>query len=159
MVCFQTKNPNLGTNFRALDWKIPVYFMSIWNVLWIFCDHSIQFVFVWYIFAKFWYRAPRKIWQPWSWWFQRQRKFICLFSLLLKITRACVCFVIESSHRGKFEDNFPLKHGTWLGMHIAYVCMQVKIWFYGYYFKTTMWDSIPRPIATSLLGGRQRRYH
>jgi hypothetical protein len=29
MVCFQTKNPNLGKFWRALQWKILVYFMTI----------------------------------------------------------------------------------------------------------------------------------
>jgi hypothetical protein len=33
MVCFQTKNPNLGTFWRALKWKLPVYFTVIWNIL------------------------------------------------------------------------------------------------------------------------------
>jgi hypothetical protein len=41
MVCFQTKNPNLGKFRRALDWKIFIcifdchleYFMDIWGIL------------------------------------------------------------------------------------------------------------------------------
>jgi hypothetical protein len=33
MVYFQTKNPNLGKFWRALEWKILVYFMTIWNIL------------------------------------------------------------------------------------------------------------------------------
>jgi hypothetical protein len=33
MVCFQTKNPNWGKFWRALEWKILVYFMIIWNIL------------------------------------------------------------------------------------------------------------------------------
>jgi hypothetical protein len=33
MVSFQTKNPNLGKIRRALDWKMLIYFMSIWNIL------------------------------------------------------------------------------------------------------------------------------
>jgi hypothetical protein len=33
MVCFQTKNPNLGKFWRALEWKMLVYFMVIWNIL------------------------------------------------------------------------------------------------------------------------------
>jgi hypothetical protein len=28
MVCFQTKNPNLGKFGRALDWKMFIYFMA-----------------------------------------------------------------------------------------------------------------------------------
>jgi hypothetical protein len=33
MVCFQTKNPNLGKFWSALEWKMLVYFMFIWNIL------------------------------------------------------------------------------------------------------------------------------
>jgi hypothetical protein len=36
MVCFQTKNPNLGKFWRALEWKMLLYFMTIWNILWPF---------------------------------------------------------------------------------------------------------------------------
>jgi hypothetical protein len=30
MVYFQTKNPNLGKFWRALDWKMLVDFMALW---------------------------------------------------------------------------------------------------------------------------------
>jgi hypothetical protein len=46
MVCFQTKNPNLGKFCMALDWKMFVYFMATWNILWrfgIFYDHLVHF--------------------------------------------------------------------------------------------------------------------
>jgi hypothetical protein len=33
MVCFQTKNPNLGKFWSALEWKMFLYFKSIWNIL------------------------------------------------------------------------------------------------------------------------------
>jgi hypothetical protein len=33
MVCFQTKNPNLGRFCRALELKMLIYFMIIWNIL------------------------------------------------------------------------------------------------------------------------------
>jgi hypothetical protein len=89
MGSFQTKNPNLGKFWRdALDWKMLIYFRAIWNVLQtfgIFYDHLVSFVFIWNIlrhwgyfmtigyllcsfgtFLRFWYQAPRKIWQPWS---------------------------------------------------------------------------------------------
>jgi hypothetical protein len=54
MVCFQTKNINLGKFSRALDWEILIYFMAIWNILWtlgIFYDHLVNFVFIWYIIS------------------------------------------------------------------------------------------------------------
>jgi hypothetical protein len=36
MVCFQTKNTNLGKFWRVFQWKILVYFMAIWYILWPF---------------------------------------------------------------------------------------------------------------------------
>jgi hypothetical protein len=68
MVCFQTKNTNLGKFSRALDWKKLIYFIAICNFLWRFEI----FLTIWYIlysfgtFFRFWYRVPRKIWQPCS---------------------------------------------------------------------------------------------
>jgi hypothetical protein len=56
MVSFQTKNPNLGEFRRALDWKMSIYFMRIWNILQtfgIFYDHLVNFVFIWYILSGF----------------------------------------------------------------------------------------------------------
>jgi hypothetical protein len=54
MVCFQTKNPNLGKFWRALDRKKLIYFMPIWNILQtfgMFHNHLLHFVFIWYIFS------------------------------------------------------------------------------------------------------------
>jgi hypothetical protein len=65
MVCFQAKNPNLGKFWRALDWKLLMYLMAIWNILHtfrIFCDNLVHFVFF-----RFWYYALWKIWQPCMW--------------------------------------------------------------------------------------------
>jgi hypothetical protein len=56
MVCFQTKNPNLGKFMRALDWKMLICYMAIWDILrtfGIFYDHLVHFVFIWYIFPGF----------------------------------------------------------------------------------------------------------
>jgi hypothetical protein len=56
MVYFQTKNPNLGKFWRALDWKMLICIMPIWNILWtfgIFYDHLVQFVLFWYIISGF----------------------------------------------------------------------------------------------------------
>jgi hypothetical protein len=33
MVCFQTKNPNLGNFWRILQWKMTVYFIDTWSIL------------------------------------------------------------------------------------------------------------------------------
>jgi hypothetical protein len=56
MVCFQTKNPNVGEFWRALDWKMFIYFMATWNILWgfgLFYGHLVHFVFIWNIFSGF----------------------------------------------------------------------------------------------------------
>jgi hypothetical protein len=66
MVSFQAKNPNLGKFWRALDWKMLIYYMATWNILQIFgltCDHLVHFVFIWYIFPVLLSRN-KKIWQP-----------------------------------------------------------------------------------------------
>jgi hypothetical protein len=66
MVCFQTQNPNLGKIFRVSDWKMYIYLRPFG----IFKDHLAHCVF---IFFRFWYHAPRKIWQPWKRWGQVQK--------------------------------------------------------------------------------------
>jgi hypothetical protein len=56
MVCFQTKNPNFGKFWRALDWKMFLHFVAIWNILCsfgIFYEHLVHFDFIWYIFSGF----------------------------------------------------------------------------------------------------------
>jgi hypothetical protein len=69
MVCFQTKNPNLGKFWGVLQYKILVYFANIWSILRpleIFYGLLVYFVVIWYISPRFWYFVPRKIWQPCS---------------------------------------------------------------------------------------------
>jgi hypothetical protein len=54
MVSFQTKNPNLGKSWRALDWKMLIYVYTIRNTsqtFEIFYDHLVHFLFPWYIFT------------------------------------------------------------------------------------------------------------
>jgi hypothetical protein len=56
MVCFQTKNPKLGKFWRVLQWKILVYFMTIWSILLpleILYGHLAYFAVIWYIFPRF----------------------------------------------------------------------------------------------------------
>jgi hypothetical protein len=53
IVYFQTKNPNLGKFWRVLQWKMFVYFMSIWSILLpfgIFYTNLVHFLVIWYIF-------------------------------------------------------------------------------------------------------------
>jgi hypothetical protein len=47
MAYFQTKNTNLGKFLKALDWKMLIYFMYIWNILRTFgkfYDHLVYLV-------------------------------------------------------------------------------------------------------------------
>jgi hypothetical protein len=67
MVSFQTKNPHLGTFWRALDWEMLIYFMAIWNILptfGIFYAHLVYFVFIWYFFNGFGIMLPKKSGNP-----------------------------------------------------------------------------------------------
>jgi hypothetical protein len=53
---FKPKIPHLGKFWRALVWKMVIYFMALGNslqTLGICHDHWVHFVFVWYIFHSF----------------------------------------------------------------------------------------------------------
>jgi hypothetical protein len=63
---FKPKIPILGTFWRALYWKMLIWFYGRWNVLRTFgisYDHLVHFVFICYVSSRFWYHVPRKIWQ------------------------------------------------------------------------------------------------
>jgi hypothetical protein len=68
MVCFQTKNPNLGKLWRVLQWKMMVcifyghlvHFTVVCCILWTFGK-----VRGYWYFPPFWYFVLRKIWHPW----------------------------------------------------------------------------------------------
>jgi hypothetical protein len=67
MVSFQTKNTNLGKFWRALDWKMLIYLMAIWNIsltFGMFYDHLVHFVFFWYIVSGFGIRYQEKSGNP-----------------------------------------------------------------------------------------------
>jgi hypothetical protein len=69
MVYFQTQNTNLGKFWRVLQWKLLVYFMAIWSILWpfgLFYGHFGLFCGYLVYFSPFWYVAPRKSWQSWT---------------------------------------------------------------------------------------------
>jgi hypothetical protein len=49
---FQTKNPNLDKFRGAVDCKMLIYFVAIWNILrtfGTFCVDLVHFVLIWYI--------------------------------------------------------------------------------------------------------------
>jgi hypothetical protein len=53
MVCFQTKNPNLGKFWMVFQQKMLVHLVAIWSILWlfgIFNGQWVYFLFIWYIF-------------------------------------------------------------------------------------------------------------
>jgi hypothetical protein len=53
---FSNQKTTLGKFWRFLLWKILVYFMTIWSILWpleIFYGHLVYFVVIWYIFPHF----------------------------------------------------------------------------------------------------------
>jgi hypothetical protein len=53
MVCFRTKNLNLGKFWRVLQWKMLAYCIDIWSILQsfgIFYGHWVYFVVIWYNF-------------------------------------------------------------------------------------------------------------
>jgi hypothetical protein len=86
MVSFQTKNPNLGKFWRAVDWKMLIYFMAILNILQtfgIFYDHLVHFVFIWYIFP-IWCIVSRKIWQPCSGMCFAEKSMYCMYPFQAK---------------------------------------------------------------------------
>jgi hypothetical protein len=53
MDTFKPKNPNLGKFWRALEWKIFVYSMAIWNIYGLFGIFYGELVSIWYIFPRF----------------------------------------------------------------------------------------------------------
>jgi hypothetical protein len=67
MVCFQTKNQNLGKFWRVLLWKILVYFMTIWSMLRpleIFYGRLVYFLIIWHSFPRFGILDERKSGNP-----------------------------------------------------------------------------------------------
>jgi hypothetical protein len=56
IVHFQTKDSNLGKYWRVLQWKMLIYFISIWYSLRTFgivFGHLVYFLVIWYICPRF----------------------------------------------------------------------------------------------------------
>jgi hypothetical protein len=69
MVCFKTKTANLGIIWRALEWKMLIYFSDIWFNLRPFDIMFLHFGVVFgplVYFSRFGIFGPRKLWQPWD---------------------------------------------------------------------------------------------
>jgi hypothetical protein len=53
---FSNQKSQFGKNFYGFRLENVDVFYTIWNILrifFIFCDHSVHFVFIWYIFSIF----------------------------------------------------------------------------------------------------------
>jgi hypothetical protein len=64
---FLNQNTILGKIRGALEWKMMIYFINIWNILRpfnIFYDHLEYFVVIWYTFPVLVGLHLEKIWQP-----------------------------------------------------------------------------------------------
>jgi hypothetical protein len=51
---FKPKIPNSGKFWRALQWKMLIYFTAFWYILWpfgLFYGFWVNFVVIWYIFS------------------------------------------------------------------------------------------------------------
>jgi hypothetical protein len=68
MVYFHTQNPDLGRFWRALEWNMLLYFITIWNILRPFVIIYGRLVYIVFChlvyFSSFGIFEPRKIWQP-----------------------------------------------------------------------------------------------
>jgi hypothetical protein len=56
MTYFQTKKSDLGKFGRVLQWKMFVFYLAIWSILWLFVTfygHLVYFMVIWYIFPVF----------------------------------------------------------------------------------------------------------
>jgi hypothetical protein len=96
MVNFLTKNPNLGTLWRALGRKLFLYFMIIWNVLWLFgiiygsllyvvCGHLVYF-------SHFGMFGPKKSGNPVSNFRLQFQNNNFLSHLTFQATKKTLCF-------------------------------------------------------------------
>jgi hypothetical protein len=69
MICFQTKNINLGKFWRTLEWKMLKYFMAI-RTVGVFYDHLVHFYVNLVYFSGFGIMYQEKsgnpVWYVWT---------------------------------------------------------------------------------------------
>jgi hypothetical protein len=53
MAYFQTKNTDLGKFWRVLQWKVLVYYMPIWSIIWLFEYILWPFGILRFMFSRF----------------------------------------------------------------------------------------------------------
>jgi hypothetical protein len=78
-------------HFVIILWSFCDHFVII---LWSFCDH---FAIIWYIYSRFWYVVPGKIWQPW--W--KLRSGICT-----KQNESSISYVLASTRSWSWSSFF-----------------------------------------------------
>jgi hypothetical protein len=92
---FQTKSPNLSKFWRALEWKMLVYFTVIWSIL-----RRFGIPILWpygncVYFSSLWYIVSRKIWQPWRMYAEKEYSRNLNLAILLHI-----CLQLRTDGRG-----------------------------------------------------------
>jgi hypothetical protein len=108
---FKPKNPNLGKFMRTLVWRMFIYFMATWKILWrvwIFYDHLVQFVFIWYIFPGFGNMYQEKSGNP-GWRqnsFHKKEKQMVLTGIPARVYfRVARFFLVQTYQNGKSIPN------------------------------------------------------
>jgi hypothetical protein len=98
---FQTKNPNWGKFWSALDWKLLIYFMANWNILLRFgkfYGRLVHFVSIWEHFPVFGIMWQEKSGNPG---FNDRKHFSCCIDLL----RTCN-YSFQSFRKKQEKKNF-----------------------------------------------------
>jgi hypothetical protein len=136
-----------------------IYFMAIWNILWIFgisCDHSVHIVLIWYIFSCFGIMHQEKSGNPASEAFEiccsTLSLNLCLFTkihVLLRFQKMAKilnsniailkCMYMRITHVSH-SDAWCLRRThsvctyecTWVYIHIWTLCTHVHIYIHTY---------------------------
>jgi hypothetical protein len=87
MVYFQTKNPNGGKYWRALDWKMLTYFTDIWDILWPFVTFCVHLLHL----CGFGTMCQEKSGDPGLLYFTISINCILMLALLLEIACMYIC--------------------------------------------------------------------
>jgi hypothetical protein len=163
MVHFQTKILNLGKCLRALDWKMLIYCMAIWNILWpfgILYGHLVQFVIIWSIFFRYKKSgnpAGKEEEETFGAGLNRKRRTEMLLKILspgFQISRqpqGCQMVYFKNKFLYIFEGHGVEKLGKFYGhllyfMSIWYIVRFLwKFWLILWYI-FPFWNSVPRKI-------------
>jgi hypothetical protein len=119
MAYFQSKNPNLGKFWRALQWNMLVYLMAslYFYQICIVCGHLVDYMVVWYIFPRFGMMYQEKSGNPDM---SRKKDLSKIFLTFFKFTpyvalQGCQVFLATSYQKGKKLPNHQMaKYIKWL---------------------------------------------